>query len=381
MKRMTRSVSRASSSSYGGGQKSLSDLPEETVAHILQQLSVEDLLLHGMHVSQEWRHAALQHVSALAFGPSTYAVSSFAHTHKLLILAARMRWWGLRTLTLDQGIDASAIYASFCVPLQWSCFAATTQLFLDQDFCHCDQIPVMMKALPNLVLLSIDSSDADSASTCRAIDLCSLSPTRLEILTIKQGDTWFADNIEAFIGACPHLQALQLYGLDQARFTCSTPLTTKGLPHLRSLALSNMGGLNNEGLLGLVGKLPLLTHLVVEEWNEANQMDSFEATPDALTTLVLSCPSLRELDYWNCVEMFSLGDLRRIGQKLPECVMLNEERSLTFDDGVEYVGRKFHASGRSLVDLFGVPREPRVYPGREICMYRFRDFLIMPHAT
>lgn len=164
---------------------------------------------------------------------------------------------------------------------------------------------IFLKALPNLVNLVIDGSYEDGVKPCQASDLLSLRSTRLQTLTIKHGDVWVIGNVAAFIAVCPCLQALHLYGLDRMIPAPTFPIIPFGvqLVSLTMLTLSNMGGLNDASLLGLVDKLPSLTHLAAEDWNEATEVETFEASPAALATLMLSCPRLRELRYVNFAEM------------------------------------------------------------------------------
>ena len=356
---------RSNSGTSSTSQRVLPDLPEETIALILENLSLADMLLRGMAVSWEWRTAFLPHASQLDF-------SWDRPIGKLLVIASRMRWHGLQSLTLSgHAVEDEAISASFYLPLPWSCFSTVTTLILE-EWEHDERVPMMLKALPNLVLLRIHADiDVNERSICDAYasEIQSLTPTRIETLEFVHGE-WTVEKVAALVNVCPQLRALKLHGLD-SMLMGTTPLFMEARPSLTSLSLSNMGGLTSDGLLGLVGKLPRLTHLQVIEWNEAKDVSPFDATAQALAELVLSCPSLCELDYFDFAEMFSLEDLRRIGQRLPECVMLCDEEKLAFDDGSEYVGIKADSSGRSFVELFHGDGKQRPYR----FVHLMRDFV------
>ena len=314
------------------------EFPQDLLAHVLEFINADDLLLGAMAVSVQWRHAAISSTTALQFCGRDGHRKPNPINDRLLILAARIKWPALRHLTMGDGIKSGVIFAAFCVPLAWSGFAATTKLVL-HEWEHSNLLPMMIRSLPNLEFLEIQSDDTDSDNApCSTKELCELTLPRVETLIIKHGSTWEADNVAAFIAACPRLQKLSLYGLDSACFNTTCPLTKTHLPCLTSLSLSNMGALTGEAVRGLVGKLPCLTHLVVTEWYDAS-MDgpSFDVEVEALLKLMLSCPLLRVIDYSKSHEEFSLEDLRCLGRALPNCIMIGSHEEMPLGSG--HIGR------------------------------------------
>ena len=314
------------------------EFPQDLLAHVLEFINADDLLLGAMAVSVQWRHAAISSTTALQFCGLDGHRKPNPINDRLLILAARIKWPALRHLTMGDGIKSGVIFAAFCVPLAWSGFAATTKLVL-HEWEHSNLLPMMIRSLPNLEFLEIQSDDTDSDNApCSTKELCELTLPRVETLIIKHGSTWEADNVAAFIAACPRLQKLSLYGLDSACFNTTCPLTKTHLPCLTSLSLSNMGALTGEAVRGLVGKLPCLTHLVVTEWYDAS-MDgpSFDVEVEALLKLMLSCPLLRVIDYSKSHEEFSLEDLRCLGRALPNCIMIGSHEEMPLGSG--HIGR------------------------------------------
>lgn len=335
--------------------KPLPFLPDEVVACVLSFLPPAQLLHTAMVTCRQWRQTALNYTTELSFQEES--------SSRYLTMAAREDWRALHSLELVGPLSEESLMATFfCAP---RCgFRSVRKLWL-REMDSAQQLPHMLRCMRIDSLVVEDTTLGFILGSCRPQlgrltslevlwcsafdkqDLCNLH--LLERLSIRGGEVELQDDeLAEILRTCPKLSYLGLYGSDSIKGEGLQPprygardRAAERPVGLTQLTLDNMIGLTDEGVLGLAGLFPRLTHLSIRERCEcfADDGEVVLLAPRSVAVFAASCPALAVFDYTNAAEpdWFDDDDFRLMASAIPDCELLCS--SLMLRDGVDVEAR------------------------------------------